>query len=92
MSHTGLGCKLLTSLLLNKNLPNHRKVKGATEKGMLKRDIWEMVPVQKRTDAMKAEFEEMVRRRVDEYPKFDYEYEMSVVRGRENTPEYVLGR
>ncbi|MGN1198575.1 MAG: hypothetical protein ACI4TA_13390 [Acetatifactor sp.] len=58
----------------------------------LKWDIWEMFPVQKRTDAMKAEFEEMVRRRVAEYPKFNFAYEMSVVRGREDTSEYVLGR
>lgn len=41
---------------------------------------------------MKAEFEEMVQKRVAEYLKFNFEYEMSVVRGRENTPEYVLGR
>lgn len=30
-----IGCKLLTSVLLHKNLPNHRKVKAATEKGIL---------------------------------------------------------
>jgi len=30
-----IGCKLLTSILLHKNLPNHRKVKAATEKGIL---------------------------------------------------------
>ena len=58
----------------------------------LKWDIWEMFPVQARTDEMKTEFEEMVQKRVAAYPKFNYEYEMSVVRGRENTPEYVLGR
>lgn len=33
--NTPIGCKLLTSILLNKNLPNHRKVKAATEKGIL---------------------------------------------------------
>lgn len=33
--NTPLGCKLLTSLLLHKNLPNHRKVKEATERGIL---------------------------------------------------------
>lgn len=58
----------------------------------LKWDIWEMFPVQKRTDEMKTEFEEMVQKRVTEYPKFNFEYEMSVVRGNENKPEYVLGR
>ena len=36
--------------------------------------------------------EEMVQKRVAEYPKFNFEYEMSVVRGNENKPEYVLGR
>ena len=30
-----IGCKLLTSVLLHKNLPNHRKLKSATEKGIL---------------------------------------------------------
>lgn len=58
----------------------------------LKWDIWEMFTVQKRTDEMKAEFEEMIQRRVAEYPKFNYEYEMSVVRGRENAPECIMGR
>lgn len=58
----------------------------------LKWEIWEMFPVQRRTDEMKAEFDKMVRERVAAYPKFNYEYEMSVVRGRENTPEYVLGK
>lgn len=62
------------------------------EMATLKWNIWEMFPVQKRTDEMKAEFEEMVQKRVAEYPKFDFEYEMSVVRGKENTPEHVLGR
>lgn len=33
--NTPFGCKLLTSMLLHKNLPNHRKVKAATEKGTL---------------------------------------------------------
>lgn len=33
--NTPLGCKLLTSILLHKNLPNHYKVKEATEKGIL---------------------------------------------------------
>ena len=58
----------------------------------LKWEIWEMFPVQRRTDEMKAEFDKMVRERVAAYLKFNYEYEMSVVRGRENTPEYVLGK
>lgn len=57
----------------------------------LKWDIWEMFPVQRRSDEMKAEFEKMVHQRVAAYPKFNYEYEMSVVRGKENTPEYVFG-
>lgn len=63
------------------------------EKAMatLKWDIWEMFPVQKRSDDMKEELERMVKERVAAYPKFNFEYEMSVVRGKENTPEYVLG-
>lgn len=67
---------------------------GQLEEAMatLKWDIWERFPVQKRTDEMKAEFEEMVQKRVVEYRKFNFEYEMSVVRDKENTPEYVLGR
>lgn len=58
----------------------------------LKWDIWEIFPVQKRTDDMKAEFEDMIQKRIAAYPKFNYEYEMSVVRGRENTPECVMVR
>lgn len=58
----------------------------------LKWDIWEMFPVQERSEGMKEEFEQMVKQRVAAYPKFNFEYEMSVVRGRENTPEYVLGK
>lgn len=33
--NTPLGCKLLTTILLNKNILNHRKVKKATGKGIL---------------------------------------------------------
>ena len=58
----------------------------------LKWDIWEMFPVVTRTDEMKEEFEQMIQQRIDAYPKLDVEYELSVVRGRENSPEYVLGR
>ena len=56
----------------------------------LKWDIREMFPVQKRSDDMKAEFEEMIQKRIAAYPKFNYEYEMSVVRGAENVSEYLL--
>ena len=52
------------------------------EMATLKWDIWELFPVQHRSDEMKEEFEQMVRRRVEAYPKFDLEYEMSVVRER----------
>lgn len=58
----------------------------------LKWDIWEMFSVQKRTDEMKNKFEEMIQKRVSEYLKFNFEYEMSVVRGREDNPEYVFGK
>jgi len=46
----------------------------------LKWDIWEMFPVQKRSDDMKAEFETMIQKRIAAYSKFNYEYEMSCVR------------
>lgn len=42
-----------------------------------------MFPVQKRANEMKAEFDEMIHKRVAAYPKFNYEYEMSVIRGTE---------
>lgn len=58
----------------------------------LKWDIWEKFPVEARTDQMKSEFERMIQQRIDAYPKLDVEYELSVVRGGENSPEYVLGR
>lgn len=62
------------------------------EMSSLKWDIWEMFPIQKRSDDMKEKFEKMVQERVAAYPKFNFEYEMSVVRGKENAPEYVLGK
>ena len=58
----------------------------------LKWDIWEMFPVEKRSNKMEADFEEMIQKRIAAYPKFNLEYEMSVVRGKENMPEYVLWR
>ncbi len=56
----------------------------------LKWDIREMFPVQKLSDDMKTEFEEMIQKRIADCPKFNYEYEMSVVRGAENVSEYLL--
>jgi len=80
-------------IYINKEMDKQTGIEQLEEAmATLKWDIWEMFPVQKRTEEMKAEFEEMVQKRVAEYRKFDYEYEMSVVRGRDNTPEYVLGR
>ena len=80
-------------IYINKELDKQSGIEQLEEAmATLKWDIWEMFPVQKRTEEMKAEFEEMVRKRVAEYPKFNFEYEMSVIRGKENTPEYVLGR
>lgn len=46
----------------------------------LKWDLWECFPIQRRADDMKTEFDEMVQKRLLAYPKFDYEYEMSVIR------------
>ncbi len=57
----------------------------------LKWDIWESFPVEKRSEQMKEEFEQMIQKRIAAYPKFDLKYELSVVRGIENSPEYVLG-
>lgn len=48
----------------------------------LKWDIWEQFGVGKRTDRMKEEFEQMMQYRITEYPKFDLEYEQSVIRER----------
>lgn len=58
----------------------------------LKWDIWERFPTRKRSNEMKEEFEQMIQQRIAAYPKCNLEYELSVVRGREDTPEYVLGR
>ena len=48
----------------------------------LKWDIWETFPVEKRTNTMKIEFEDMIQKRVTEYSKFDFEYEISLIRNR----------
>ncbi|MBR2403074.1 MAG: 1-acyl-sn-glycerol-3-phosphate acyltransferase [Lachnospiraceae bacterium] len=48
----------------------------------LKWDIWEMFPVEERKDDLEVEFAKMMEKRVDVYPKFNLEYEMSVVRNR----------
>lgn len=46
----------------------------------LKWEIWEMFPVEKRVNQLEKEFEEMIQKRIDEYPKLDVEYEKSVIR------------
>lgn len=48
----------------------------------LKWDIWEMFSIERRSDHMKEEFEQMIQQRINAYPKFDLEYELSVVRDR----------
>ena len=48
----------------------------------LKWDIWEMFPVEERKDDLEVEFAKMMEKRVAVYPKFNLEYEMSVVRKR----------
>lgn len=58
----------------------------------LKWEIWESLPIEKRSERLKDEFDLEMRKRVAEYPKLNLEYEMSVVRGKENMPEYVMGR
>ncbi|MBQ9134554.1 MAG: hypothetical protein IJX66_00505, partial [Lachnospiraceae bacterium] len=69
-------------MYINKEMDKQEGI-GQLEEAMatLKWDIWEMFPVQQRTDNMKMEFEEMIRKRIAAYPKFNLEYEMSVVRG-----------
>lgn len=56
----------------------------------LKWDIWELLPVVKRTEGMQREFQQMIEERIKEYPKLDIEYEKSVIRGWQDSPEYVL--
>ena len=48
----------------------------------LKWDIWESFPVEKRSKRLKDEFELEMKKRVADYPKLNFEYEMSVVRKR----------
>ncbi|MBE5965282.1 MAG: 1-acyl-sn-glycerol-3-phosphate acyltransferase [Lachnospira sp.] len=48
----------------------------------LKYDIWSQFPVIHRENGMKEEWDKEVLRRVTEYPKLDYEYEMSCIRKR----------
>ena len=48
----------------------------------LKWDIWESFPVEKRSERLKDEFELEMKKRVADYPKLNFEYEMSVVRKR----------
>lgn len=57
----------------------------------LKWDIWEIFPAEKRSNQMKEEFDQMIQQRIAEYSKADLEYEKSVVRGWQNSPEYVFG-
>lgn len=70
-------------IYINKEMDKQEGIEILEEEmATLKWDIWEKLPVQKRTDGMKAEFEDMVRKRIEAYPKFNYEYEMSVIRER----------
>ncbi len=48
----------------------------------LRWDIWELFPIESRTEQMQVDFEEMVQKRVKAYPQFNLEYEISVVRKR----------
>lgn len=47
----------------------------------MKWEIWEQFFVVHRQEGMKAEFEQVIKERLEEYPKFDLEYESSVIRG-----------
>lgn len=75
--------KFGAQLYINQDMDKQEGIELLEEEmATLKWDIWERFPVQKRTDDMKAEFEEMIQNRVAAYPKFDLKYEMSVVRKR----------
>lgn len=56
----------------------------------LKWEIWEDSPIQKRQADMEENFEKIIEERIFEYPKLDLVYESSVIRGRENEPQYVF--
>lgn len=45
----------------------------------LKWDIWELFPVMPRRNINADEWEQEIRKRLGEYPYFDYEYEKSCV-------------
>ena len=69
------------AIYINENMSKQEGIEILEESmATLKWDVWEQFPIQKRTDDMKAKFDEMVKKRVEAYPKFNYEYEMSVIR------------
>ena len=46
----------------------------------MKWEIWERFPIEKRNEKMQADFEKMIAENLKEYPRFNLEYEMSLVR------------
>lgn len=46
----------------------------------LKWEIWETLPIEKRSERLKGEFDLEMQKRVAEYPKLNLEYEMSCIR------------
>lgn len=58
----------------------------------LRWEIWEHSSTAMSREQLKKDFEEMIKHRLAAYPKFDLDYEISVVRGIENSPEHVWGK
>lgn len=50
-------------------------------------DIWSMFPVMSRDKIDESEWGREIQKRIKEYPKFDYEYEKSVIRKPYTEPE-----
>lgn len=56
----------------------------------LKFDIWNQFPQRKRADVDNNEWQEIIRKRMEEYPKLDSHREQKYVIGFKNDPDYVL--
>lgn len=52
----------------------------------LKWEIWEMLPVEHRSEGMREQWEVEVQRRLTEYSLLDYEFEKGIVRSRDYFP------
>lgn len=78
-------------IYINSNLSKENGIQQIEDAmATLKWDIWELCPITKRTEQMRENFEQMMEKRIKEYPKLNIEYEKTVIRGWEDSPEYVL--